>query len=276
MAYVERASYLRSHFGLTHRVRASISRMLDGHTYTIRHGLAKGLKRKGGLGFIPSWLAAGVDSTPEVRLFTSLNLSGRTVFDIGGMQGLCTLFFATRARTVVVYEPNPASRQRLEDNVRLNRLSNVVVRPVGLGSSAREVELVFDPRMIGGASANDLISRQIRETSPNSRTERIQVVRLDDDVIGQQLPAPDFVKIDVEGMELEVLQGMREVLRRSRPKLYIEMHGATADDKRANARRVVEELSANGYTMTHVESGAPVSLVTSERAAEGHLFCSPT
>jgi FkbM family methyltransferase len=276
MAYAERASYLQSHFGMKHRLTAGISRLLDGRTYTIRHGLAKGLRRKGGLGFIPAWLAGGADDSEEVRLFLKLDLANKVVFDIGGLQGVFTLFFASRARAVVVYEPNPSSRARLEENLRLNGLTNVMVRPVALGAADGELELVFDPRMAGGATADAQIARQIRDTSRQWHSERIAVVRLDGDVEAHSLPAPDFVKIDVEGMELAVLQGMREILRRHRPSLYIEMHGATRASKRSNAIAVVDELAASGYeNIIHVESGARVSRTTADLAAEGHLLCGP-
>ncbi|MGQ0537307.1 MAG: FkbM family methyltransferase, partial [Gemmatimonadaceae bacterium] len=89
------------------------------------------------------------------------------------------------------------------------------------------------------------------------------------------LPAPDLVKIDVEGMELAVLQGMRATVAARRPRVYIEMHGATQDAKEANARAVVAELWSQGYRiLTHVESGAAIAPENATRAATGHLSVS--
>jgi FkbM family methyltransferase len=274
MGYVPGSSYLRSHFSLRHRLAARVSGLLDERVYTVRHGLAKGLKRKGGLGFLPPWLIGSADRTAEVRFLLRQDFAGKVVFDIGGMQGTLTMFFATRARSVVVYEPNSSNRRRLEENVRLNELTNVVVRPVGVGATEGEVELVFDPRMTGGASGDDSIARQIRQTSRECRTERVDIVRLDDDIARCGLPTPQFVKIDVEGMELDVLRGMRELLRRDQPTIYLEMHGATLQAKRANATRIVQELAASGYEhLLHIETGAVITPSAPELPAEGHLLC---
>lgn len=274
MSSADRPSHLASHYSLRHRMIASLSRLFDGYVYTMRRGLAKGLRRKGGLGFVPNWIARGTHDTAETRFLAALDLKDKVVFDIGGFQGLLTMFFATRARSVVVYEPNPDSRRRLQDNLGLNGISNVIVRPVGVGAEAGEFELVFDPLMAGGASADAHVSGQIRTTAGHLRVERIRVVSVDDDIAQNGLPVPSFVKIDVEGMELDVLRGMRRLLRSARPALYIEMHGATPDEKRANARRVLEELAASGYgDVTHVESGSRVTPQTADVAARGHLHC---
>jgi FkbM family methyltransferase len=274
MSFADSSSHLASHYTLRHRLIARISRMLDGYVYTMRRGLAKGLKRKGGLGFVPSWIASATHDTPETRFLQGLDLRDKVVFDVGGFQGILTLFFARQARTVVVYEPNPDTRRRLEENLALNRFTNVTVRPVGVGAEEGEFELVFDPLMAGGASADARVAGQIRETAGHLRVERIRVVSVDDDIAHNSLPVPALVKIDVEGMELDVLRGMRRLLRSGRPALYIEMHGATLDEKRANARRVLEELASSGYgDVTHIESGGRVTPQTSDVAAQGHLYC---
>src|SRR4051812_16352239 len=114
----------------------TLNRMLRNHTYTVRHGLAKGLKRKGGLAFLPAALADTSGREAEERFLLGLELEGQTVYDVGGDQGIYTLFFARRvgaAGRVVTFEPNPESYRRIVDNVALNNFRNVEVRHVGLG-----------------------------------------------------------------------------------------------------------------------------------------------
>jgi FkbM family methyltransferase len=266
-------SHLRVHYSLKHLAIATVSQWFDGYTYTVRHGLLRGMKRRGGLGFLPERLI-GHQGTEETRFLAALDLSGAVVYDIGGFEGLLTLFFATRAATVIVYEPNPTSRARLVENVRLNGLTNVTVRPLGVGARESESTLIYDPLMPGAASADAEAGGQIRNTSEAARSERIRIVSLDGDRRENRLPDPTFVKIDVEGMELDVLRGMAETIRRVKPALYIEMHGATQEHKRRNARDVVTFLTqANYSSILHVETNTLVTPDSAEASPPSHLYC---
>ena len=87
------------HYTLKHRLIAWVSmHLFDSATYTVRHGLLKGMKRKGGLGWIPAMFSSGV-ITAEQQFWSGLNLTGMTVYDVGAFQGLLTLFFASRAKS---------------------------------------------------------------------------------------------------------------------------------------------------------------------------------
>lgn len=88
---------------------------LAGHTYTVRNGLAKGLNRRGGLGFIPQIRSM---SSEEIFLL-GLDFNGRTVYDVGGYEGIYTIFFARAVGEngkVITYEPNPINQDRIRMN----------------------------------------------------------------------------------------------------------------------------------------------------------------
>jgi Methyltransferase FkbM domain len=87
-------------------------------------------------------------------------------------------------------------------------------------------------------------------------------------------PPPDFVKIDVEGLELAVLEGMAETVREAKPAIFVEIHGRNLEAKEANARRVIEWLHDHVYDILHVESGQTVTPDSPEIAREGHLYAS--
>jgi FkbM family methyltransferase len=247
-----------------------VSHWFDGVTYTVRHGLLIGMKRQGGLGFLPIRTV----ETPETRFFRALDLTGQVVYDVGGFEGLLTLFFAVRATEVVVYEPNPASRMRLERNLALNGVSNVTIRPVGAGAVAGEYAFVYDPLMPGAASADPAISHQIRETAGRLRTLKAPLVTIDADRIAHQLPVPTFIKIDVEGLELDVLRGLANTISDYHPALFIELHGADAARKSENAVAVVRWLIAAGYrSILNVETGKPESPESASLRPAGHLYC---
>lgn len=267
-------SYRKAHYSLRHRVIASLSQRLDGITYTQRHGLIRGMKRQGGLGFLPAILAGGDHETAEHRFLRSLDLANRVVYEVGAFQGILTLFFSSRAKEVIAYEPNPPSYNRVMQNLRLNDRRNVRVRNLAVGEHAGSITLLSDPLMPGGTSGDPTVAGQIKGSSSTATAVQVPVVRLDEDIPSAGLPPPNLIKIDIEGMELPALKGMAETLKRHQPDLYMEMHGATMDHKDANVRAIVDFVTALGYReLLHVESGERISAANATRAREGHLFC---
>src|SRR5580700_10352384 len=179
------------HYTLRHRMIAWLSvNLFDGVTYTVRHGLLQGMKRKGGLGWLPGRFSSILD-TPEYRFWKSLDLTGKTVYDVGSFQGLLALYFARTAKQVICYEPNPHNRARLQENLVLNHLNNVRVRDVGLGSQPGQFEMVFNPLMPGGSSIEKkTVDELLRSGSPVVRVT-IQIATLDQDRSDRELPEPE-------------------------------------------------------------------------------------
>ncbi len=241
-----------------HRIVSWVSANLFDHfTYTVRNGVNRGLRRRGGLG----WLPVERD-TAESRFWKSLDLRGKVVYDVGAFHGLLTIHYARDARTVVAWEPNSRNRRRLLENVNLNRFSNVIVRSYGLSSKAARAEMRFDPLMPGMATVDHGVAS-------GSEHETIELRTLDGEL---GLEPPDLIKIDVEGFELEVLKGAARTLERG-PDLFLEMHGADAEDKRRRARAIADHLWALGYRrILHVETAIEITPENSAAASQGHLY----
>jgi FkbM family methyltransferase len=255
----------------------ALNRLFRSHTYTVRHGLAKGLKRRGGLAFLPAAITAVPKRVEEERFLFNLELDGQTVFDVGGDQGIYTLFFASRVGAtgrVVTFEPNPESHQRIVANVELNAFRNVDVRQRGLGAEKGKLTLVFPAGDPARGSADPRIQAQILPEK-DARSIEIEVDSLDAEVAESGLPQPDLIKIDVEGLEMDVLRGMKETLSTRRPNLFIEVHGADAQGKEDNARKVVKLLLDARYSVFHVESKQHITLANSDTARRGHIYCEP-
>jgi FkbM family methyltransferase len=239
-----------------------VSKNLFDHVdYTVRNGLNKGLRRRGGLG----WLPIESNDSPEHRFWAGLDLNGKVVYDIGAFHGLLTLFFARQASQVVAWEPNSRNRKRLNENILLNSFSNVIVRAYGLSSKAMRADMSFDPLAPGTASIdNKLAAGAVHET--------IELRTLDEE---SGLKPPDLIKVDVEGFELAVLQGGARTLAR-KPDLFLEMHGADPDDKLSRVKAIVDHLWALGYrNILHVESDTPITPQNAAVAAQGHLHVRP-
>jgi len=257
------------HYSLRHRAIAWISRHVFDHvTYTVRHGLNRGVRRRGGLGWVPAIFMRGAQ-TREEMFWRELALDGRVVYDVGAFHGLLTMFFASRCKQVVCYEPNEVNRARLIENVCLNGLINVEVRKFAVGSEIGSATLSYSPEMAGGGTLDP------DATAAVSRA--VQITTLDHDIAASKLLAPDLIKIDIEGWELQALQGARETLAAHRPALFLEMHGNTLGEKQRKVREIVAFLRDAGYaSILHVESGAQITPGNEGVAAEGHLYCQYT
>ena len=265
------------HYTLKHRVIAWIStHLFDTATYTVRHGLLKGMKRKGGLGWVPAMFSPGI-VTAEQQFWRGLDLSGMTVYDVGAFHGLLTLFFASRAKAVVCFEPNTQNHKRLMENLTLNGIKNVEVRKVGVGSRRETRRMVGSPLMPGGASVDGKTVEELLRAGLGTVVEEISIVTLDEEIPEASLPAPDFIKIDIEGWEIEALRGARHTLELYKPPLFLEMHGETIREKRRKVAEIVAFLWEINYRrIRHIETGTAITPENTSVAMEGHLYCRAT
>jgi FkbM family methyltransferase len=265
------------HYSLRHRLVAWISmHLFDAATYTVRSGLLKGMKRKGGLGWIPAMFSPGT-MTAEQQFWCDLNLSGMTVYDVGAFHGLLTLLFASRAKAVVCFEPNSQNHKRLMENLMLNGIKNVEVRKAGVGSRPETRRMVGNPLIPGGASVDGESVAELLRTGRGIVVEEISIVTLDEVIPQAGLPAPDFIKIDIEGWEIEALRGARNTLEVHKPMLFLEMHGGTIREKRRKVAEIVAFLWEINYRrIRHIETGTTITPENTSVAMEGHLYCQTT
>jgi FkbM family methyltransferase len=143
---------------------------------------------------------------------------GDTCVDLGASIGLYTLGFALRLRgkgMVFSFEPDPLSQQRLVDHIALNGVGHLVC-PINVAVSDNNGVIRF-------ASGTGPTSHAAWSGDTNSIS--VATLRLDSFFDGAG-PTPDIMKIDVEGLELQVLKGAVELLRnRKRPRLiYVDVH----------------------------------------------------
>ena len=240
-----------------------LSPLLKNRVYTSRVGLAAGLKRRGGFGFLPFKRAL----TREHRFLKTLDFEGKTVYDVGGHIGLITMFFARKVGAtgnVVTFEPNPQNYAAILDHINLNGFANVNVLQMGLGSKRETLEFVVTGSARGSASPE---KQKQYLGQKDGQVIYIEVDTLDNQIRANKLPKPDFVKIDVEGLEIDVLRGMTQTISNHRPEIFIELHGV-------NEWEVVKLLLDLNYRVHQVEDGIDIVQQDIERV-HGHLYATP-
>jgi len=156
---------------------------------------------------------------PEVTNFICPKLShGMTVIDVGADIGYYTLLFARRVGEqgrVIAFEPIPAARERLEDNVELNGYTNVTICDFALFSSKGQV-ILEGPLQLSRINP--------AKTKTENKDIHVETRVFDECLLELEVQRIDLVKIDVEGAELEVLRGMEESLTKYHPNLLVEVH----------------------------------------------------
>lgn len=134
---------------------------------------------------------------------------GDTVLDVGANIGNHTIFLASIAKVnVVAFEPNVHLASAIQKSIEINALgSQVTVKQVGLGKE----------ESVG--SFNETIPDNLGAQSISIGDGNLQITTLD----SMSFNAPiSLIKIDVEGMELDVLKGAKKTLIKDKPALYIE------------------------------------------------------
>jgi FkbM family methyltransferase len=238
-----------------------VRRLTQDRVYTMRSGPARGLKRRSGFGFIP-WAASR-----EELFLEGLDLRGKTIFDIGGYEGIYTLFFSRAvgpAGKVVTFEPNPVNCARIRDNLELNGITNVALKPLALANRKVRADLLFPIDEPARGSLRSDYQADLAQRF-ESRTVAVDVDTLDNQL--SDLPAPQFIKIDVEGAELEVLLGMSRVLKEFQPALFIEVHTGVQPAALLNV------LDAAGYQAWNIEQDIALNSGNSAAYKNGHLYC---
>jgi FkbM family methyltransferase len=154
----------------------------------------------------------------NVALFTRLVKPQDVVADVGANIGLTTMLFSALARQVVSFEPSPSTYSLLRMNVEQNGLKNVSLVNAGLGSKAERSTITFSTTNRSGGFVSDQV-----QPRGGHVTEQIEICRLDD-IWSKHSPSLDFLKVDVEGFELSVLEGARSVIALCRPTVALELN----------------------------------------------------
>ncbi len=149
--------------------------------------------------------------------------SNDVVLDVGANVGIYTIPIAKKVQTVYACELDPLNIAILKENMFLNAVTeNIVVLPFACGDSAKIVDVKF--RDLAYGDALQLIEGgDPQNTRLGQRTHSAKAVQfsLDDIFIKLDLSRPNKIKIDVDGNELTVLQGMKDLIR-SANEVYFE------------------------------------------------------
>lgn len=142
-----------------------------------------------------------------------------TFIDIGANIGIYSL---TASKIIddygkiISFEPYSKNYNSLVSNIELNKFKNIITERLAIANKNEQINLYYDEKEknLGMVSMNE------RE---NSLKEIVQSTTLDTYVIKNNIHKIDFIKIDIEGNELNALQGMKNILANQKPILLLEI-----------------------------------------------------
>lgn len=185
---------------------------------------------------------------------------GHICYDIGGYRGYISGVMALAgASRVFVFEPLPANQRAVCRLCELNPQLPINVIAVALGNlnGPESLKVMLDSSMGKLASSSF-------QASTRSEGEIVVTVRQIDSLLqNREIPPPNVIKIDVEGAEFDVLSGALEMLRMSRPTIFLEAHGVALE------KDCSQQLLRLGYKIRRIERD-----ICGEESAR-HLVCLP-
>jgi FkbM family methyltransferase len=197
--------------------------------------------------------------------------TGMVVIDVGANQGLYTLLAACRVGPggrVIAFEPAPPDFGKLERNVALNRYSQVVLENMAVGEAVGNTEFYVCLGHQGGLSsrrrplADDLVvPTQLVTTS---------LTTLDAYLRFKNIARVDFLKIDVEGGELEVLKGATMLLSNGvRPVILCEVEDIRTQSWGYKAAEITSLLERYGFALYSIAPGGALRRASESYPLEG-------
>jgi FkbM family methyltransferase len=168
---------------------------------------------------------------------------GDVFFDIGANVGFFTLVAARCVGPegrLHAFEPRASNVAALRSNLQRNGLHDVRVWPVAVGAQDGTVTLLCDDHP-GGATVEPSAAYSV------TSEETVDMVTVDHLVETGQIEPPSVVKIDVEGAELAVLQGMTSTIRQHRPVIVYELDSPVAGEVEERNAEITALFDTLGY-----------------------------
>jgi len=187
----------------------------------------------------------------SMRYWISALENGGIAIDVGAYTGIYSIVaHKAGANFVFSFEPNDEIAVSLQKNLEINGISNRT-KFVGkaLGATQSEKFLLIPQTRLNKTGKKTRSGAQIEDANNNRnlknwiRLRKVTISTLDDELSGIDSQLIKAIKIDVEGYELEVLEGAQRILKLSKPSLIIESLTENAE------REIINFLKPFGYNL---------------------------
>ena len=231
---------------LTSKVRL-LRRWSKSGSGTMSVGVGKGLR------FDPatsnSAYASGANELEVQQMLAKHLFPGAVFYDVGANVGFLSIIAAHLVGptgTVYAFEPVPENAAAIRHNSSANGFQNIQVIEVAVTHHSGTGELAL------AAYSGGAVLAEVAKPPDWSGMLQVRLGSIDDLVELEGLKAPSFVKIDVEGAELGVLEGMRRTCARYRPIILYEVDDAELGPLQRKQTLCEQWLDSHGYCVSEI------------------------
>jgi len=220
---------------------------------SIKHVVRDGIRYELDRSCLMQWyIYWGLTDITRPKLYSFVN-KGDIVLDLGTNVGETLLNFAKLVGEdgfVYGFEPDEINFANVQKNIELNEFENIHVFNFGISDTRETLKLYrVDPHNLG---MNRILSDT--EAAGFDDFTTIETRTLDDVVAENGMFRVDVIKIDIEGYEMHALRGSHNVLKKFKPRLFIEVGYTRMIKNGTSPNEVIELLNGLGYTVYHADS----------------------
>jgi FkbM family methyltransferase len=191
----------------------------------------------------------------ELDTFIANTSDRQRLLDVGALHGLFSLVFAAHDRTkaALAVDPSPMAFATLLYNIHKNGAENIIASECALSNDSGTLQVHY--------SGEEAVAGDVGGDGRQLRVEK----QTGDSLCKKYSFAPDVVKIDVEGHEVNVIQGLHETIARNKPLIFLELHPPMirANEENGLQADLVSELVELGYRTAELRGRAvPLESVT--------------
>jgi FkbM family methyltransferase len=193
-------------------------------------------------------LLTGVHEAESTKQIRREIKSGMTILEIGANIGYYSLIEAQlvgEKGKIYAFEPSPINMKLLKTNIALNSLENIVeAYPYGVGSKTAKRKFY----LMSKGNMSSFVPRKEDSIIKTLDTIDVEVVSLDK-FFGINSVSIDYVRMDVEGFEFEVIKGMNRILTSEKCPmgLFIEIHSESLNNNGSSCKEFVNYVTNMGY-----------------------------
>jgi FkbM family methyltransferase len=192
----------------------------------------------------------------ETLYWKNLVKQGDVIIDAGANFGYYTLMAAKRCGAegkVYSFEPVYDTFQNLTENIVLNGFQNIVANNIALWDKKEKLKIFTGKKNNTGMSAiaeHDQFSGKI---------EYVEAISLDEFFTENEIQKVNVIKIDVEGSEPYILQGMKTILQKNSPVVLVEVNEVTLTAAGFKPLEIFSLLENFGYTSYNINDAGELS-----------------